>query len=385
MKKPTTLRPAVTFGHELPEPKLALPPQETLAPSLQVGPSLAEIQKQADRLALTHFSLPGVVINRQLEVLQFRGHTGLYLEHAHGEASLNLLKMAREGLALDLRTAVNKAVKKNGRVREENVRVKLNGQYGYVHIEVASFIVPPSQERFFLIAFAPVPEVETPTGRKPKDKRTRAALRAEATELVRCREELAATRESLQAIIEEQEATNEELRSANEEIMSSNEELQSTNEELETAKEELQSTNEELTTLNDELEGRNTELENVNNDLHNLMASVNIPIVMVGHDLRIRRFTHVAEKLLNLIPGDVGRPITDIKMRLDVPRLDKLITEVVESLQTKDVELKDQSDKWWSVRIRPYKTTDNKIDGGVIAFVDVNHSMTTPTPHKAKP
>ena len=158
----------------------------------------------------------------------------------------------------------------------------------------------------------------------------RSVPAAEQKELAKLREELSATRESLQAIIEEQEATNEELRSANEEITSSNEELQSTNEELETAKEELQSTNEELTTLNDELESRNAELENVNNDLHNLMASVSIPIVIVGADLRIRRFTSVAEKLLNLIPGDIGRPITDIKMRLEVPKLDKLISEVIE-------------------------------------------------------
>src|SRR5262249_12440603 len=160
----------------------------------------------------------------------------------------------------------------------------------------------------------------------------------ETSELARLREDLAATRESLQAIIEEQEATNEELRSANEEIMSSNEELQSTNEELETAKEELQSTNEELTTLNDELESRNTEREPVNNDLHNVLASVNIPIIILGSDLRIRRFTGVAEKLFNLIPGDIGRPITDINLHLNIPDLPKLVMEVIDHLTTKELE-----------------------------------------------
>ncbi len=188
----------------------------------------------------------------------------------------------------------------------------------------------------------------------------------------RLREELAATRESLQAIIEEQEATNEELRSANEEIMSSNEELQSTNEELETAKEELQSTNEELTTLNDELESRNSELETLNNDLHNLLASANIPIIILGRDLRIRRFTGMAERAFNLIPGDIGRPITDINLPLNVPDLTRRVLEVIESLATQELEVQCSRGRWWSLRIRPYKTTDNKIDGAVLTLMDID-------------
>lgn len=371
-KRMTVTRPPVTFGHGLPEGKPELPAKEGAPTPAQVIPRASEIQKQTDRLVLTHYSPPGVVINRELEVLQFRGRTAPYLEHPQGEASLNLLKIAREGLMFDLRSALNKAIKQNTRIRQERIRVRLNGNYGYVTIEVLPFTVPPSQERFFFVSFEPVPEVETAVRRKtPGRAGERERARTDARELARLREELAATRESLQAIIEEQEATNEELRSANEEITSSNEELQSTNEELETAKEELQSTNEELTTLNDELETRNAELENVNNDLHNLMASVNIPIVIVGADLHIRRFTNVAEKLLNFIPSDVGRPITDIKMRLEVPKLDKLINEVLDTLQTKEVQLQANDGRWWSVRIRPYKTTDQKIDGAVVAFVDV--------------
>jgi two-component system CheB/CheR fusion protein len=372
-KKAVATRPAVTFGHGLSEERTGSIEPARSSPTLQVGPTVPEIQRQADRLVLAHYSVPGAVINQNLEVLQFRGQTGQYLQHSHGEASLNLLKMAHDGLVLDLRAAINKAIKKNGPVRQDNVLVRRDGQASSATIEVVPFLVPPSQERFFLVSFVPVPDVETVPMRQQAGKKTSTAdQRAEAAELSRLREELAATRESLQAIIEEQEATNEELRSANEEIMSSNEELQSTNEELETAKEELQSTNEELTTLNDELESRNSELEDVNNDLHNLLASVNIPVVMVGTDLRIRRFTSIAEKMLNLIPGDVGRPITDIKMKIDLPRLDTLITEVIDSLQTKDLELKDQAGHWWSVRIRPYKTTDHKIDGAVVAFVDVD-------------
>jgi two-component system CheB/CheR fusion protein len=153
--------------------------------------------------------------------------------------------------------------------------------------------------------------------------------------------------------------------------MSSNEELQSTNEEMETAKEELQSTNEELTTLNDEFEARNAELEQVNNDLHNLLASVNIPVIILTSDLRIRRFTVMAERMFKLIPGDIGRPITDINLPLDIPDLGKQVHEVLESLAPKDLELCDKQGRWWSMRIRAYKTMDHKIDGAVIALMDI--------------
>lgn len=133
-----------------------------------------------------------------------------------------------------------------------------------------------------------------------------------------------------------------------------------------------------LTTLNDELETRNSELESVNNDLHNLLASVNIPVVMIGPDLRIRRFTGVSEKLLNLIPTDVGRPITDIKMKIDLPNLSRLISEVIDTLQTKELEMRGEDGHWWSVRIRPYKTTDHKIDGAVVVFVNVDAQKNPP-------
>jgi two-component system CheB/CheR fusion protein len=381
-KRATPRRPAVTFGHSVPEHKAGpsqSDPREAAAATVQVGSMPAEVQRQADRIVLAHYSPPGVVINREMEVLQFRGRTALYLEHPHGEASLNLMKIVREELALDLRATVNKAMKTSTRVRKKNIRVQLNSHFSHVHIEVLPFTAPPSEERFYLVTFEAAAEADADAEHRGRDKKGRAAAeRKESREHTKLREELAATRESLQAIIEEQEATNEELRSANEEITSSNEELQSTNEELETAKEELQSTNEELTTLNDELESRNSELENANNDLHNVMTSVNIPIVMVGHDMRIRRFTAAAEKVLNLIPGDVGRPITDIKLKVELPDLDKKIAEVIDTLQTRDVEMQDRGGRWWSVRIRPYKTTDQKIDGAVIAFVDVETQKNPP-------
>ena len=173
-------------------------------------------------------------------------------------------------------------------------------------------------------------------------------------------------------MIEEQESTNEELKSANEEILSANEELQSTNEELQTAKEEAQSANEELATVNDELRHRNAELGRVNNDLINLLSGVNFPIVMVGRDLRVRRFTPLAERVFNLIPSDVGRPISDIKPNLDVPDLGALISGVIDSLRSYEGEVQDLNGHWYSLRIRPYVTLDNKIDGASIVLVDID-------------
>src|SRR5262249_11352851 len=159
-----------------------------------------------------------------------------------------------------------------------------------------------------------------------------------------------------------------ELKSANEEILSANEELQSTNEELQTAKEEAQSANEELATVNDELRSRNAELARVNSDLLNLLGGVNIPIVMVGRDLRLRQFTPLAEKLFNLIPTDVGRPMGDIRPNLDMAGLPGLVAGVIDSLTPYEDVVRDKDGRWYSLRIRPYVTTDNKIDGASVVL-----------------
>src|SRR5262249_25353041 len=183
--------------------------------------------------------------------------------------------------------------------------------------------------------------------------------------------ELAASREYLQSIIQELEAANEELQSANEEIVSSNEELQSTNEELDTAKEELQSTNEELNTVNEELHGRNEELSRLNSDLVNLLGSVQIAIVIVSADLRIRRFTPMAEKVLNLIPTDIDRLIAHINPNIIGANLADLIAECIDSIVAIEREVRDRQGRWYSLRIRPYRV-ENKIDGAVVALFDVD-------------
>ena len=191
-------------------------------------------------------------------------------------------------------------------------------------------------------------------------------------ELERSKQELETASEELQSTNEELETTNEELQSTIEELETTNEELQSTNEELETAKEELQSTNEELTTVNEELQNRNDELSKVNSDLSNLLSSVNIPIIMLGNDLRIRRFTPMAEKVMNLIPGDIGRPITDIKANVKTPDLKQAIQRVIDSLEIQEFRVEDNDGRWYSMRIRPYRTIDNKIDGVVMIFLDID-------------
>jgi two-component system CheB/CheR fusion protein len=191
-------------------------------------------------------------------------------------------------------------------------------------------------------------------------------------ELGELRRELAASKESLQAIIEEHEATNEELKSANEEIESSNEELQSTNEELETAKEELQSANEELTTLNEELSNRNLEMMQMTSELNNLLASIQMPIVMVDNALTVRRATPAARGAFNILSTDIGRSFTELRPNIDVPDLSNILQEVIETLSTRERKVRDRQGREYLLRVRPYRTTDNKIDGAVLTLIDMD-------------
>jgi two-component system CheB/CheR fusion protein len=217
----------------------------------------------------------------------------------------------------------------------------------------------------FLVLFG---RQETSTANRPaatSERTSDAAGLSPREENASLKQELTSTREYLQAIIEE-------LRSTNEEVQSANEELQSTNEEMHTAKEELQSSNEELNTLNAELHSRNTELARLNDDLVNLLGSLNMPIVMMGRDLRIRRFTPVAEKALRLIPTDIGRPIADLKPRIQVPDLEEVLQQVLDTLQPYEREVEDHEGRSYLMRVRPYRTTDNRIDGAVLQLVDVS-------------
>jgi len=323
-----------------------------------------QVQKEADRLLVTRYTPASVLVTETLEIIQFRGHTGPYLEPASGRASLNLLKMAREDLVVDLRNAIQQAKRRNATVRKEGIHLTGAGHPAAVTIEVVPVKTPEIRPRHFLVIFEAAEPVRVrPPGRPP------VATDARVAELD---DELRTTKEYLQSVITESEGANEELKAANEEIRSANEELQCTNEELETAKEELQSTNEELTTVNDELQSRNQELGQLNNDITNLLTSTQIPVVMLDAELRIRRFTPMAEKILNLIPADVGRPITNFKLAVAVPDLDQLIAAAIETLSVKECEVQDRQGRWYVLRIRPYRTSDNKIDGAVLALLDID-------------
>lgn len=206
------------------------------------------------------------------------------------------------------------------------------------------------------------------------DKSGGKQVRNEPRGFTKLETELIGARNRLRAIIEEKDTLNEELKAANEEIQSSNEELQSTNEELETSKEELQSTNEELITVNEELQNKNAQLTQLNSDLANVLTSVNIPLIIVRNDLRIMRFNPMARKVMNLIPSDIGRPVGDIKLNMDISDLEGMILGVIEDMAPREVEVKDKEGRWYSVRIRPYRTIDNRIDGAVIALIDIDSS-----------
>jgi two-component system, chemotaxis family, CheB/CheR fusion protein len=366
LRNETYSRPDVDFA-PVPHQHIGAEHKASAGQASADGTDGADLQKKAEQILLSQCCPSAMIVNARMEVQHFLGKMGPFLEPATGTASLNLLKMVREELAVDLRTAFAEAAKTNAPARKEGVRMRSNGHFREVAIEVVPFKNSPA-ERVFLVLFraghGPIEESKH-GGRE----RTSAALRRrEAQQL---RQELGQTRKSLQTIIEDQEATNEELKSANEEIQSSNEELQSTNEELETAKEELQSTNEELTTLNEELQNRNAELGQVNNDLNNLLGSFNMPIVMLSNDLTIRRFTPLAQKLFNLIPSDIGRRISDINPNIGLPDLKELVTEVIESLNAKEIEVQDKEGHWYSLRVRPYRTAENKIDGAVVVLVDI--------------
>jgi two-component system CheB/CheR fusion protein len=333
--------------------------------------SYAGVFHEADRLLLSRYTPPGVLINDEMEIVQFRGRTSAFLEPAPGAATFNLLKMAREGLAAELRTAIHAARKSGIPARRDGVSIGGDGVHNAVNVEVLPFLTA-SGDYFFMVLFEEVIEQTKGKGRRKK------APEPPSRPAQRLKRELEATREYLQSIIEEQEAMNEELRSANDESQSSNEELQSTNEELETAKEELQSSNEELTTLNEELENRYTELSEVNNDLLNLLTSVEIPIVMLDGEMRIRRFNPGAQRALNLIGGDMGRSIRDLKSTLLVEDIDARIQQVVDTLEVCEMQVQHRNGQWYSMRIRPYKTTENKIEGVVLILVDIDEESGSP-------
>src|SRR6185312_720793 len=295
-----------------------------------------------------------------------------------GTASFDLLDMVRLDLRSDLRAAIRKARKEADVVRAEGILVHDDATLRYVDLEVIPFKVVSSEAQFFVVLFEDIDRAIA-TRRRARERRVRRrseskrpSVRQSEKDGGEIAQELDAAKRRLQEIAEEHGVAIGELQAANEEVQSANEELQSTNEELETAKEELQSANEELATLNDELRARNGELATLNDDLTNLLTSMHIPAVIVGTDLRIRRFTAGAERLMNIVPTDVGRRIGDLHANVDLPELEKLIGEVVNTLAVREREVRDARGRWYSMLVRPYRTAEQMITGAVIVYQDID-------------
>jgi two-component system CheB/CheR fusion protein len=376
-KKASGLRQVVTFSLDRQAQRGDF--GASRAPSRQTDSAwnYLEAQKEFDRRLLAQYSPAAVFVNEDLEIIHTRGNVSRYLKLSPGRASLSILKMAREGLLFDLRNAVNRARKDNGPVHKHNIHIKNgNGHEGgtssdarrLVNLEVIPVRIGNTKELYFMILFQDAAVQVAREARGSKSARLKRESRREADRIVKLEEELAATKEYLQSVIETQEAMNEELQSANEEILSSNEELQSTNEELETAKEELQSTNEELTTVNDELRSRNSEITHANNDLTNLFSSIDLAVVMIGSDLTIRRITPRAEKLMGLIPGDIGRPFLNINPTVEIPDLQQTVLQVVSNSRPAEREFSYGNGERYNLRILPYRTIEGKNEGAVLTL-----------------
>jgi two-component system, chemotaxis family, CheB/CheR fusion protein len=335
-----------------------------------------DFQKECDRRLLAQYAPPTVFLNQDLEVIHSRGEVDQYLKLPTGRASLSVLRLVREGLLSELRNAVAQAVRQNATVRRKDVAVKNGKNSKSVDLEVVPLNIGNLKERYLMIVFhdGDLKGHEKSPKPSPRSKAKSSSARSEERDrrISKLEQELAATKEYLQSVIESQEATNEELQSANEEILSSNEELQSTNEELETAKEELQSTNEELSTVNDELRNRNAEITQINTDLNTLLAFGGIGMVMLNNDLTIRRFTISAQKIFGLIPADVGRPFRNIKPTIDIPDIGAMIDRALTnlSIEQKDVRIPDGA--LYKVRVSPYRSVDNRVDGVVVTVLDTS-------------
>jgi two-component system, chemotaxis family, CheB/CheR fusion protein len=345
-----------------------LAPEPAGAPQLEHWSDL-ELQRAADRIILARYGPPGVIVDEKMELIQSRGNTSPFIGMGQGAVSFQLSRMLRESIVAQVAHAVHRAIDQDVPVRIDGLQVRDEDQEYHMAVEVLPIHSMAPRARCFLVLFTPssparpaVPKEITEGGKPELDPEM----------LERLRQELSSTKLYLQTLLEERDANNQELLSANEEIQSANEEMQSTNEELQTTKEELQSSNEELQTVNDELQTRNTVLTQTTNDLSNLLNSVNLPVLMLSNEMVIRHFTPPTQRLMNLRPPDIGRPFSEIRLNLNIDDLQPLFLEVLETLAPREIEVQDKEGRWYALRVRPYRTAENKIDGIVVVLLDVD-------------
>jgi two-component system CheB/CheR fusion protein len=295
-------------------------------------------------------------------MVHLHGKTGRFLEPAAGPpAGANILQMARPGLELHLAAVIRQAAA-SGEARRRNVRVQSNGDFVSVDLRARRVEAPRPLRGLVLVSFEVMTDAPSPPSGGEAD--------AIPDQLLDVQRELEMTRESHQAAMEELETTNEELTSTNEELQSTNEELQSANEELETSREEMQSLNEELHTLNSEMQSKLDELSRANDDMQNLLNSTDVAVLFLDLELNVKRYTLQATKVFNLIPSDIGRPITDLVSKLQYDRMADDAREVLHSLVYREIEVRDRDDSWYLMRILPYRTQGNRVSGLVLTFFD---------------
>jgi two-component system CheB/CheR fusion protein len=359
-------RESVLTAETLAFPAAFIPTHPGLSKELTMLKPSANLQSLADQLLLQHFSPPAVLVNDKGDILYISGRTGKYLEPASGKANWNIFVMAREGLRFDLGSAFQKALKQKGAVTARGLSVGTNGGKQTVDITVQVIDEPETLRGMVMIVFI---DVATPLEKKTKAGSKKAPVgSARVREL---EEELQHFREQLQTTREEMQSSQEELKSTNEELQSTNEELQSTNEELTTSREEMQSLNEELQTVNAEQLSKMDELSWINDDMKNLLNSTEIVTVFLDNALHVRRFTTGADKLFSLLPGDVGRPLSDIASNLLYPGMTEAAQEVLRTLVFSEKQVATKDGRWFLVRIMPYRTLDDVIGGVVITFSNI--------------
>lgn len=322
-------------------------------------PPVANLQALTDALLLQRYSPAAVLTTDEGDIVYVSGKTGKYLEPAAGKANLNLFAMAREGLSGALNEAFHNAVRQKTAVTMKGVKVGTNGGTQIVDVTVQPLAEPAALRGMVLIVFT---DVATPPVTKAPGKAERATVHGAR---------LAALTQEIQRSHEELQTTREQMQTSQEELKSANEELQSTNEELTTSKEEMQSMNEELLMVNHELQAKVDELSRASDDMTNLLNSTDIATLFLDGELKVRRFTTQTTGIIKLIPGDAGRPITDLVTELDYPGLAEDAREVLRSLVFHERQVSARDGRWFTVRIMPYRTQDNRIDGVVVTFVDI--------------
>ncbi|CAN7216472.1 PAS domain-containing protein [Pseudoduganella sp. LjRoot289] len=343
--------------HYFPTKVAAVAPIQNEARSASMSGNL---QSQVEQLLLKKHTPAAVLLNHDGDILYIHGRTGVYLEPAAGKANWNIHAMARDGLRYELDDLLQRAVRSEGpQILRGLVMKDAGGQELAVDLSAEAAGEADALEGMVLVTFASAP--------RPAGRRSRPA----SPRLTELEQQLAQARLEIQTVRDEMQTSREELRSANEELQSTNEELQSTNEELTTSKEEMQSLNEELYTVNAELQSKVDDLSLVNSDMKNLLNSTDIATIFLDNTLRIRRYTTQASQLYKLIPGDVQRPLSDIASDLVYPEIEDDAGDVLRTLVFSEKEIPTRNGRWFTVRIMPYRTVDNVIDGLVLTFINI--------------